>query len=500
MMRANLLEEEMNRFWQDPRDRARQQASRPAILTLAVMTLAVASCASACFNNTSRALIQGAPLLQVKRDQVVAFVGVSVVPMDQERILPGQTVIVREGRIAELGRAEEVKVPAAALKVDGRGKYLIPGLADLHAHLKQGEEQNNLILLHLYAASGATTILNMNGSPHHLALRTRLAKGEIFGPRLYTSGPFISNTPHAPSPSPEEVERAVIAHKHAGYDFIKIHGDFSAEAYRKLFEVARQEEMRVVGHAPRNLGIEPMLEARQVMVAHAEEFLEAYFLRQLDPALFAGDPETLKREVSKLPEKIPAIAEATARAGIWVTPNLTAYKNIGAQVENLDAVLARPEVKYVAPKITPWWMPEQNDYARRFKRERAWMFRAGYELMEKLVEGFQASGVRMLAGTDSLNPCVVPGFSIHDELEDLVTAGLTPYQAIKTATVNAAEFLGAASEFGTVTVGKRADLILIDGDPLKEIKNTTRRAGVMVSGQWLAEAEIRKLLGRIAGW
>jgi imidazolonepropionase-like amidohydrolase len=106
----------------------------------------------------------------------------------------------------------------------------------------------------------------------------------------------------------------------------------------------------------------------------------------------------------------------------------------------------------------------------------------------------------MLAGTDSLNPCVVPGFSIHDELEDLVTAGLTPYQAIKTATVNAAEFLGAASEFGTVTVGKRADLILIDGDPLKEIKNTTRRAGVMVSGQWLAEAEIRKLLGRIAGW
>jgi imidazolonepropionase-like amidohydrolase len=370
----------------------------------------------------------------------------------------------------------------------------MPGLADLHVHLKEDDAKDNAAILQLFIANGVTTILNLHGTPDHLELRERIARGQQLGPVLYTSGPFVSNTPYSPMPTPEEVERAVIEQKRAGYDFIKIHGNFSAEAYHRLSAVARREGMRVVGHAPRNLGIEIALEERQAAIAHAEEYLDAYFFYKLDPAIASADIETQKRFIAGQSAKIPAIALATARAGVSVIPTLTAYKSIGLQVDDLEAVLRRPEVKYMVPGITPWWLPERNDYARRFSRERVWMFRAQYELLEKLVKGLNEAGVRLLAGTDSLNPCIVPGFSLHDELADLVSAGLTPYEAIKTATANAAEFLGTLDHQGTVAVGKRADLILIEGDPLKEVRNTTRISGVMLGGRWLPKTELQRML------
>jgi len=172
--------------------------------------------------------------------------------------------------------------------------------------------------------------------------------------------------------------------------------------------------------------------------------------------------------------------------------NLEAYRNIPLQVEDLDAALKREGVKYVIPDIAPHWMPERNTYKRRFKPELAPRFRAQYRLLEKTVKGFRDAGVRLLAGTDALNPCVVPGFSLHDELRNLVAAGLTPYEALRAATVNAAEFLGATS--GVVAVGRQADLILVSGDPLKDVKNASRRVGVMLRGQWLEEDELRQML------
>jgi imidazolonepropionase-like amidohydrolase len=186
------------------------------------------------------------------------------------------------------------------------------------------------------------------------------------------------------------------------------------------------------------------------------------------------------------------LAQATAKAGTWVVANLEAYRNIALQIEDLDAALKREGVKYVIPDIAPHWMPEQNDYKRNIKPDRAARFRANYRLLEQTVKGFRDAGVRLLAGTDALNPCVVPGFSLHDELRNLVAAGLTPYEALRTATADAAEFLGAAS--GVVAVGRQADLILVNGDPLKDVSNASRRAGVMLRGQWLAEDELRQML------
>ena len=433
---------------------------------------------------------------RLNKDQAVEFVDVNVVPMDRELILAGQTVVVKDGKIVEIGAADKVKSPAGALRIDGRGKYLMPGLADLHIHLSYyDDERHNLAMLKLYVANGVTTILNLYGTPHHLELRAKIRSGEVFGPELYTSGPFISNAP-VNTPSPDEVERDVVAQRRAGYDFIKIHGDFSREAYRRLFQVARREGMRVIGHAPRNLGVEPMLEERQDAVAHAEEYLDAYFFYKMDESIKSADQETQRRFIAEQEKRIPFLAQATAKAGTWVVANLEAYRNIALQVEDLDAALKREGVKYVIHDIAPHWAPEQNTYKRRFKPDLAPRFRANYHLLEQTVKGFRDAGVRLLAGTDALNPCVVPGFSLHDELRNLVAAGLTPYEAMRTATANAAEFLGANS--GVVAVGRRADLILVNSDPLKDVSNASRRVGVMLRGQWLAEDELRQMLDTLA--
>jgi imidazolonepropionase-like amidohydrolase len=418
---------------------------------------------------------------QTSGDQSFAFINVNVVPMDKERIIKEQTVIVRGGRIVRISPTRKTNIPKEAVRIDGSGKYLIPGLVDMHVHLRDYADEEMSALLQLYVANGVTTVLNLSGLPRHLELREKTAKGVLFGPTIYSSGPFISRTTGS-SPTPEEVEQAVIEQKRAGYDIIKIHGDFTREAYRKLFVIARKEGIRVIGHAPRNLGIEVMIEERQDAVAHAEEYIY--------------DQSSNSRNFAEIEPRIPSIARATARAGTWLVPNLTAYKNIGLQVADINAVLNRPEMKYIPPRIAQSWGPATNPYMR-FKNLNIEKFWAQYRFLEKLTKGFRDAGVRLLTGTDAMNPSVVPGFSLHDELSDLVAAGLTPYEALRAATANPAEFLKADKEFGTIAVGRRADLILVEGNPLADVTAASRRAGVMIKGRWLPQSELQKRLDEI---
>lgn len=445
---------------------------------------------------TGPAVSEEAKQLQAKQKQIVAFVNVNVVPMDEERVLTAQTVIVKEGLIAALGPAETIKVPSGAIRIEGRGKYLMPGLADMHVHFEVFDEQANSAMLRLFVANGVTSVLNLYGAPAFLELRERVARGELLGPAIYTSGPFISNAPVS-TPTPDEVERAVIAHKKAGYDVIKIHGNFSPEAYHKLFEVARREDIRVIGHLPRNLGIEAAFAEKQDAIAHAEEYLYAYFFFKPPTSPADKSVEARLRWIGEQAGRIPYVAEATATAGIWVSPTLTVYHGIGLQVDNIDAILKRPEMKYLPPGLASRFAPANNTYLKRFKKETAPVFLAQADLLSKLVKGLHSKGVRLLAGTDTPVPSVVPGFSLHDELRELVAAGLSPYEALRTATVNAAEFL-RTEKVGMVSVGKAADLILVEGNPLTDVSNSSRRAGVMVRGRWFSEEELRKMLEGMA--
>ena len=422
----------------------------------------------------------------------VAFVNVTVVPMSGEQSQPGQTVVTRNGRIAEIGPMSRVAVPRDALRIDGSGKYLMPGLTDAHFHL-QGDETDDQQLLQVLVANGVTSILNLYGTPSLLALRERVARGEVVGPTIYTSGRYISDAPHF-QPEADEVERMVVEQKRAGYDLIKTHGDFSREAFHRLFVVARREQIKVIGHAPRNLGVAPMFEERMDAIAHAEEFLYAYFFFDPPPGMVEADAETRRRFLERAEARIPELARATANAGVWVVPNLVAYKMIVQQGIDLASVLARPETQYVPPRLAADWQPGRNRYDRRYPPDMAEHMTWRLGLLSKLTAGFREAGVRMMAGTDAPIPGVVPGFSLHDELRLLVAAGLTPHEALRTATANAAEFLGLAGEFGSVVVGARADILLLDADPLSDVANAARRAGVMARGRWHPESQLRAML------
>ena len=438
-----------------------------------------------------------APLLfAAEKPAPVAFVNVTVVPMDGEHLRRGQTVVIRDSRIADIGTASSVKVPSDALRIDGAGKYLMPELTDAHFHL-QGNERDDRQLLQILVANGVTCILNLYGTQSMLDLRERVARGDVLGPTIYSSGPYVSDAPHA-QPEADDVERMVVEQKRAGYDLIKTHGDFSREAFHRLFVVARRERIKVIGHAPRNLGVEPMFEERMDAIAHAEEFIYAYFFFAAPPGMQEADPETRRRFLENAEKRIPELATATAKARMWVVPNLVAYTMIVQQGTDLASVLARPETKYVPPRIADDWQPGRNRYDRRYPPEMAEHMRWRLGLLSKLTAGFRETGVRMMAGTDAPIPGVVPGFSLHDELKLLVAAGLTPYDALRTATANAAEFLGVPGEFGTVTVGARADLLLLDANPLSDVANAARRSGVMVRGRWLAESELRAMLNGLS--
>ncbi|MFN2566388.1 MAG: amidohydrolase family protein [Gemmatimonadaceae bacterium] len=408
---------------------------------------------------------------QASPSRTTAFVGVDVLPMTGERVLRRQTVVVTDGVIAAVGPAPRVRVPQGASVVDGTGKYLMPGLVDLHVHLV-GDRATQLALLKAFLVNGVTTVLNVRGTPDHLALRADVARGAVLGPTIYTAGAYV-NEPFVTTP--DEVERAAVEQKRAGYDFVKMHGNLSREAYARLNAVGRRERIPIIGHSPRNLGFEAMFEERQYAVLHAEEF--------------TYDRAGSSRNFAQLEPRIPEIARAAAKAGLWVMPNLTAFRNIALQIDNLDAMLARPEMALLPPAIREGWGPSTNPYTRRFGKERYPEIMARYAFLEKLTRGFRDAGAGLLIGTDALNTGTVPGTSAHDELALLVRAGLTPYEALRAATANAGAFLQRA-DLGTVAVGKQADLLLLDANPLENIENTRRIAGVMVRGRWLSRAEI----------
>jgi hypothetical protein len=440
-------------------------ARRYVIRTAAVVTSIVAG-----------AWLTDSASAQASAARRIAFVGVNVLTMDAERAVPDQTVIVSDGVIMTVGPTARVPAPRGARIVDGRGKYLMPGLADLHVHLV-GDRATQLALLKAFLANGVTTVLNVRGTPDHLALRAQVAGGAVLGPTIYTAGPYV-NEPFVTTP--EEVERAVVEQKRAGYDFVKMHGNLSRDAYAHLNAVGRREGIPIIGHSPRNLGFEAMFEERQYAVLHAEEFIY--------------DRAGSSRDVAQLEPLVPGIARAAAQAGLWVMPNLTAFRNIALQINDLDAMLARPEMALLPPAIREGWGPSTNPYTRRFGKDRYPAIMTLYAMLEKLTRGFRDAGARLLVGTDALNTGTVPGTSAHDELALLVSAGLTPYEALRAATANAGKFLQRADVVGTVAVGKHADLLLLDADPLESIANTRRIAGVMVRGVWLPEADIRTLI------
>jgi imidazolonepropionase-like amidohydrolase len=391
----------------------------------------------------------------------LAFVNVNVIPMDRERTLAGQTVIVAGGRIAALGLKDSIRVPASATRVDGHGRlFVIPGLADMHTHLRYDSD------LRLLIANGVTTVRNMNSTPAQLELRRRIAEGTVLGPRIITGGPRLGGDSNRRA-TPAETRAAVESQAAAGYDFIKPYDFLPKDSYEAAVTAAAEHHLPIAGHVPGEVGVLGVLGAHQVSIEHAEQIIYHYFA----PNTFMVRAEHLDTA------RLPVIARAIADAGTYVTPTLTTIHSLVLQWEHPDSVLARPEIKYIDPETYAWWRTDRGHSSA--------ITRVMEPFFPLMMRAFRDAGVRMLAGTDYYLFGLTPGFGVHRELQTLVQAGLSPFEALETATRNPAEFLGEASDAGTVAVGKVANLVVLDANPLVDVRNAMRRTGVVVRGRWL---------------
>ncbi|MBV8892400.1 MAG: amidohydrolase family protein [Acidobacteria bacterium] len=418
-----------------------------------------------------------------------AVLDVSVISMDREQVLSDQTVLIRGDRIAEIAPSRRTNVPEDCTVIDGHNRYLIPGLVDSHVHLPLTARVDQFLVLQMLLANGITTGINMEGSPEILNLRNQIRAGQVSGPTIYTTGIFIQQPAFMTA---AQVRREVIAEKAAGYDFVKVHGELTKEAYDALFETAQTEHIRVVGHVPSKLGIDAAL-GRQSLIVHAEEFLYSYFQFHRNLPSDPAEINRLVRDVSK----------RTRQSGTWVSPTLSVFQQIIFQVADLESLLRRPEMQYLPRSLTTGaavgagnfgWYPPDNPYVRRWPPERIPYLRAQYSIMRQLVAGLRDAGVPLLAGTDPFVPCVIPGFSMKDELQQLYEAGLTPYEVLQAGTSNAARFLGNPEYVGTIAKGKIADLVLLNANPLQNVNNIFRQEGVLLRGRWFSQDELQKNL------
>jgi len=419
-----------------------------------------------------------------------AFMEVNVLPMDSERVLRGQTVVVADGRIAALGPSASTRVPDGATRVDGRGKYLMPGLAEMHGHVPASRADAEEVLF-LYVAAGATAVRGMQGHPSQLELEARIRSGEIVGPRLWLAAPSLSGNS---APDAATAERLVREAHAAGFDLLKVHEGLTAEAYDAIVRTATELGLPWGGHVSQHVGVAGALEAGQSTIDHLDDYIEA-MQPPGSPALAASGPDRQRLLALHADEaRIPELARATREAGVAVVPTQILWEVLrGAR--DPAALADRPENRYMPAETRAMWLERATGAYRNASREAAAREAA---LRQRLLKAMSDEGVLILMGTDAPQIFSVPGFSLHRELPLMVESGMTPYEVLRTGTVNVAQLFGIDDRAGTVAVGHNADLLLLEANPLEDIEAVAQTAGVVADGRWLSAEAIRDRLDAIA--
>ncbi len=413
---------------------------------------------------------------------VVAFVDVNVVPMDSERILTRQTVVVSDRRIAAIGARDSVTPPVGAQIIDGHGRlWLSPGLADMHVHGTEEEDLGS------YVALGVTTVLHMGDAPPFFLshVRPAIASGQTIGPQMF----FAMKVDGAPTyglffvGDAEQARAMVRVAKKNGYDYFKVYSQLTAAQFDAIADEAHKVGLPVIGHGVTTVGLPAALAKGQVMVAHGEEFLYTAFQDENNPN---GVPSM---------DAIPPVVGAVRRSGAFITPNLVAYETIARQwgrPEQVDSFLAAPEAAYLTPTVRLSW--SQPRYG-----ERTGTLEPRLMFLRRFTKALADSGVPLLAGTDAPTIAgLVPGYSLHQELRNLTQSGLTPFQALSAATRTAGDFVGRTHRdvplFGQVAVGMRGDLVLSQTNPLESLETLMSPVGVMAFGRWFDAATLGSML------
>lgn len=424
------------------------------------------------------------------RTQEIVLLKVDVIPMDRERVIADQTVIVRDNKIVAIG--PKLKYSKSAHVVSAEGKYLIPGLAEMHAHMPPIDDMEPMKdVLRLFALNGITTIRGMLGHPQHLVLREMIKKGEVLGPRLFTSGPSFngSNVKTA-----ADAEKMVREQKAAGYDYLKLHPGLTMETFPVMVTTAKEVGIPFVGHVSFKVGIWNAIDAGYSSIDHLDGFIEGMVpgIENMEQqaglfAMFIAD----RADESQVPKLIKGLKDHN----IWVVPTQSLAERWFAPQFTPEVFLRDPATRYIDKETVDQWIGSKKDLMVNPQYDHA-KIENFIKLRRRLIKACQDNGVGLLLGCDAPQVFNVPGFSTHNELQYMVAAGLTPYEALKTGTVNVASYLGK-KDAGIIKEGFVADFVLLAGNPLTNISETQKIDGVMVNGKWLSKeyitAELKKL-------
>jgi cytosine/adenosine deaminase-related metal-dependent hydrolase len=436
--------------------------------------------------------------LEAQKSDTFIFEHVNVVPMNREIVLSDFAVVVKGGKIKEIGLSSSIKTPEGATVIDATGKFMIPALSDMHVHLEgdawnimfppeskfTAEEINFNDILFLYTANGITTIEVMSALPEHILLREKIKRNEIIGPRMILSRMIDGAGKAWPPPictwvnNAGEAQKAVEEMHAQGYDRVKVYSFLEKESYDTIIATAKRLGMPVDGHVPLSTSVEYVLQSGQNMIAHPEEIMK-----------FAK---------SYTPEQVNYFTTLVAKSNTWITSTLIIHRNLNALLKDSATEFSKPGTEYLHPMgLGIWKFIYQNLYKPIPEANRVGLVNGFNQFQKPFVYEFYRKGGKLIIGTDPLMPSTLPGIALHEELEQLVGTGLRPYEALRVSTTNTYEFLGERDVAGTIEPGKIANVVLLNENPLNNISNTRKIFGVMTQNRWLSKNEIDRRLNEI---
>ena len=405
--------------------------------------------------------------------RTLAITRVSVVDVADGRILPNSTVTITSDTIANV--AADGAPPDGAQVVDGQGKFLIPGLWDMHAHV----QVNAKAWLPLYVANGVTGIRDMGADLDFiLDLREATASGRVLGPRIIAAGPILDDAPgdwpfRIRVRNPDEGRAAVQLLKRRGIDLIKVHNFTPRDVFFAIVEEAQLQRIPVAGHVPLKVTIPEGVDAGMVTIEHMSEGGRVW------KACSGGDQYR--------PDACRPFFQMLARRRVWQTPTLVALSEL-AVIGTPASAVSRDQLAYANKAFLDMHAGNQSFFIKQ--PEVVDIMKNLAEVAKVVTRDMAAAGVGILTGCDAM----IAGFCAHDELALMVAGGTTPHAALQTATINPARYLGREMTLGTIAVGKSADLVLLDGNPLEDIANVRRIRAVVTAGRFLDRSALDRLL------
>ncbi|MGG8496595.1 amidohydrolase family protein [Tenacibaculum sp. TC6] len=431
--------------------------------------------------------------LKINQQKNTTYVikNVNVIPMtENNKIIENATVVIQKNVIKSINGS----IPTNTKIIEGKDKWLIPGLIDMHVHnlassspfviyptkgpLVNYDTQN---LMTLYVTNGVTTVFELSARPEHIGQRNEITRGDVIGPRIALAALIDGKNANMTATNPSDGRQAVRIAKGEQYEFIKVYSKLNEETFKAIIEEAQLQKMKVVGHIPNVFEGKP-----------AKDFFIPHF------GLIAHAEELSKQTNDYSYEKALEFARLAKKNGTWLIPNLSNMESIIKQARSLENIQNLPSFKYVHPLMQSKWITSNSYY--RASDQLIEYFQKQADFHKLIVKAFKENKVPMVTGTDAGISGIVWGFSLHDELKLLVEAGLTNEEALASATRLGAEWLEIDDKIGTIEIGKFADLILLDENPLENISNTSKISGVFVNGKWIDKNKIDIMLTDVEKW